>query len=142
MASFISRSAGQLTVFALFFGAWEIFVKALGVRPVILPAPSDVFWTIVKHWAYLVGHTWPTVVAICSGFLFAVLTGLVIAIGIAYSKWISDLTYAFLVAAQVLRAGALRLRRRNAAAASAGWRARHCRGRCAWRDRAPRPRPA
>jgi NitT/TauT family transport system permease protein len=98
----LSRSVGQIGVFVAFFVLWEILVDVMHIRPVILPAPSIIFVTIAKHWAYLLAHTWPTTIAVSVGFLFAALIGLIIAVGIAYSRWISDLTYPFLVAAQVL----------------------------------------
>jgi NitT/TauT family transport system permease protein len=96
------RTAGQIGVFLAFFALWELAVDALKVKPVILPPPSTIFVTIVKQWPYLMQHTWPTFLAVTLGFLFAVAAGFTIAIGIAYSRWISELTYPFLVAAQVL----------------------------------------
>ncbi len=98
----LSRTAGQIAVFLAFFVLWEFAVDALKIKPVILPPPSTILITIVKRWPYLMQQTWPTFVAVTGGFLFAVAGGFVIAIGIAYSKWVSELTYPFLVAAQVL----------------------------------------
>ena len=102
MLRHLSRTASQLAVFILFFLAWEILVDVLGVRPVILPAPTEIFVTIWKHRVYLLQHTWPTFLAVGGGFLFAAIAGFIIAIGIAYSRWISEVTYPFLIAAQVL----------------------------------------
>jgi NitT/TauT family transport system permease protein len=98
----LSRTLGQISVFLAFFAIWEVLVDALGIKPVILPAPSVIFVTIGKHWGYLMQHTWPTFLAIGGGFVFAAITGFAIAVGIAYSRWVSELTYPFLVAAQVL----------------------------------------
>jgi NitT/TauT family transport system permease protein len=98
----LSRTLGQVGVFAAFFLAWELLVDAFHIKPVILPAPSVVFVTIAHRWSYLLRETWPTFVAVGGGFLVAALSGFVIAVGIAYSRWISELTYPFLVAAQVL----------------------------------------
>ena len=102
MLKFLTRTAGQIGVFLVFFVAWEVFVDVMRVKPVILPAPSVVLATIAKHWVYLARETWPTFIAIAAGFLVAAAFGFVIAVGIAYSKWINELTYPFLVAAQVL----------------------------------------
>jgi NitT/TauT family transport system permease protein len=98
----LSRTAGQIGVFLAFFALWEALVDGFGIKPVILPAPSVIFVTIAKHWAYLAQHTWPTFLAVGGGFLVAAISGFVIAVGIAYSRWVSELTYPFLVAAQVL----------------------------------------
>jgi NitT/TauT family transport system permease protein len=102
MLKHVSRVASQTAVFAVFFLAWELIVDLLHVRPVILPSPSDVFISIWKHRTYLMIHTWPTFLAVAGGFIFAAIAGVLIAIGIAYSKWVSEVTYPFLVAAQVL----------------------------------------
>jgi NitT/TauT family transport system permease protein len=102
MLKHVSRVASQIAVFAVFFVAWELIVDLMHVRPVILPSPSEVFVSIWTHRAYLMMHTWPTFLAVGGGFLFAAIAGVLIAIGIAYSKWVSDVTYPFLVAAQVL----------------------------------------
>jgi NitT/TauT family transport system permease protein len=102
MLKHVSRVASQIAVFAVFFVAWELIVDLMHVRPVILPSPSEVFVSIWTHRAYLMMHTWPTFLAVGGGFLFAAIAGVLIAIGIAYSKWVSEVTYPFLVAAQVL----------------------------------------
>ena len=101
-ATRITRILGQIGIFALFFILWEALVDVLKIKPVILPAPSAIFLTIGKHWPYLLQNTWPTAYAIAIGFSLAVVFGVVIAIGIVYSRWVSELTYPFLVTAQVV----------------------------------------
>lgn len=102
IARALSRVAGQVGVFIAFFVFWELLVRILGVKPVILPAPTLIFAAMAKHWVYLLTNTWPTFVAVTGGFLIAAVFGFIIAVGIAYSRWVSELTYPFLVAAQVL----------------------------------------
>ena len=65
---YLSRVSGQIGVFVAFFLAWEVLVDILKIKPVILPAPSVIFLTIGKHWAYLMQHTWPTFLAIGGGY--------------------------------------------------------------------------
>lgn len=98
----LPRLIGQIGVFVAFFACWEVLVDLLQIKPVILPAPSLIFVTMAKHWSYLLVNTWPTLLAITGGFVAAAVLGFVIAIGIAYSRWVSEMTYPFLVAAQVL----------------------------------------
>jgi NitT/TauT family transport system permease protein len=93
---------GQALVFVTFMAAWEAAVLLLGIKEVILPTPTSTFATLWAQRAYFLKHTWPTVIAILSGFLLATVSGFVIAIGIAYSRWINQITYPFLVAAQVV----------------------------------------
>jgi NitT/TauT family transport system permease protein len=102
MGRFFARSAGQVSVFVGFFVLWEAAVDLLHVKPVILPPPSLIFRAIVHHWSYLLANSWPTLIAVTAGFALAALLGCIIAVGIAYSRWINDLTYPFLVVAQVL----------------------------------------
>src|SRR5262249_42533437 len=97
-----SLLVGQVFVFAAFFGLWELAVRLLNARPVILPAPSLVFAKIWEQRDMLLANTWPTTVAIALGFVAAVLSGFVLAVGISYSRAVRELTYPFLVAAQVL----------------------------------------
>jgi len=102
IARHVTRTLGQIAVFAAFFLFWEILVDVLHVKPVILPPPSLIFAAMVKHWSYLLANTWPTLFAVTGGFAVAAALGFVIAVGIAYSRWVSEMTYPFLVAAQVL----------------------------------------
>jgi NitT/TauT family transport system permease protein len=102
MLRFFTRTTGQAAVFVAFFVIWEVLVRLMHIKPVILPPPSLIFVAMEKHWSYLLINTWPTLLAITGGFAVAAVLGFVIAVGIAYSRWISDLTYPFLVAAQVL----------------------------------------
>ncbi|MDI3470543.1 MAG: Hydroxymethylpyrimidine ABC transporter, transmembrane component [Pseudolabrys sp.] len=102
MKNTLARIAGQIGVFFAFFALWELAVDLLHVKPVILPPPSMIFVSMVKHWLYLLQNSWPTFLAVSFGFGIAAVLGFVIAIGIAYSRWVSELTYPFLIAAQVI----------------------------------------
>jgi NitT/TauT family transport system permease protein len=97
-----SISAGQIMVFVLFFFVWEVLVRGLGIKPVILPPPSRIFEVGWENRTMLARNTWPTLLAISLGFFYAVVLGAAIAIAIAYSKVVRDLTYPFLVTAQIL----------------------------------------
>jgi NitT/TauT family transport system permease protein len=96
------RLGGQFGVFAAFFLAWEVLVRAADMKAVILPAPSLIFVTIYHQWRYLLAETWPTAYAIAAGFLIAAASGFAIAMAIAYLRWVSQLIYPFLIVAQVL----------------------------------------
>jgi NitT/TauT family transport system permease protein len=93
---------GQVLVFVAVFAAWEAAVHLLGMKAVILPPPTTTFATMWAKRAYLLHHTWPTVFAIAVGFGLAAVSGFVIAVAIAYSRVINELTYPLLVSAQVV----------------------------------------
>jgi NitT/TauT family transport system permease protein len=98
----LGGAVGQVFVFVAFFLVWEMLVHVLGMKAVILPPPTTTFGTMWAKRAYLLQHTWPTVIAISVGFLIAAVSGFAIAVAIAYSRRINEITYPFLVAAQVV----------------------------------------
>ncbi|MBA4790938.1 MAG: ABC transporter permease [Rhizobiales bacterium] len=98
----VSVTLGQIMVFVLFFAVWEGLVVFMAIKPVILPPPSRVAEVAWENRALLLKNTWPTFVAISLGFIYAVVSGFIIAVGIAYSRLIRELTYPFLVTAQIL----------------------------------------
>jgi len=97
-----SVAVGQILVFVVFFAVWEGLVDLLKIKPVILPPPSRIAVVAWENREMLLKNTWPTFLAISLGFLAAVASGFIIAVGIAYSRVVRDLTYPFLVAAQIL----------------------------------------
>lgn len=98
----VGVTVGQILVFLLFFAVWEGIVDFFHIKPVILPPPSRIAEVMWEQRALLLTNTWPTFVAISLGFIYAVVTGFVIAVGIAYSRIVRELTYPFLVTAQIL----------------------------------------
>lgn len=98
----IFKSGSQIGTFLAFFLLWEVIVRVLGIKPVILPAPSAIIESIYHNWPYLMEHAWPTLLSVVLGFVFATLAGFIIAVGIAYSRWISEVTYPFLITAQLI----------------------------------------
>jgi len=101
-AARIARIAGQIAVFVAFFAIWELLVRLTGIKAVILPPPSLIFTTIVLRSHYLLQESIPTAIAIAGGFMFAVVSGFIIAVGIAYSRLVNEVVYPFLIVSQVL----------------------------------------
>ncbi len=93
---------GQTMTFIAFFAAWELLVRWLHIKPVILPGPLTIVAEIWEHRAMLAANTWPTFVAIGLGFVYAFAVGFAIAVGMAFSKTVRELSYPFLVVAQIL----------------------------------------
>lgn len=98
----LTLMSGQIMTFVMFFVLWELVVRLLQIKPVILPAPSAIFEMIWEQRALLAKNTWPTFLAISLGFIYAILCGAVIAIAIAFSQVVREVTYPFLVVAQIL----------------------------------------
>ena len=52
--------------------AWELAVRLLGIRSIILPPPSAVFEVMVERYDLLLTHLWPSLYLTVLGFLLSV----------------------------------------------------------------------
>lgn len=86
----------------LMLAVWQAVVPLAGITEFVLPTP----WTIVKRifidWALLLQHTWITVLEVVFGFGIAVLTGVLTALAIFYSRVFERAVYPLLVALQTV----------------------------------------
>ena len=81
---------------------WEAFVHVSGVKPYILPAPTDILvamWNKLPRLAHAAAFT---VQPMLLGFLSAVVLGVLIALGIAFSRRIEGIVYPLLVFFQII----------------------------------------
>ncbi|MCY4190148.1 MAG: ABC transporter permease [Rhodospirillaceae bacterium] len=85
----------MLTGFCLI---WEAAVHAFDIKPFLLPAPSKVIADIVNQPLWYGMHTLQTLKETALGFALAVLVGLIMAIGIVFSRFVEQTLYTFLVA--------------------------------------------
>src|SRR3984893_5609589 len=82
--------------------AWEISVRALGIRSIILPPPSAVLETMAQHHDLLLAHLWPSLYLTVLGFLLSVIGGVIIAVLITYSQIVRKGFYPVIVVSQVV----------------------------------------
>jgi NitT/TauT family transport system permease protein len=83
--------------------AWELLVHALRVPRGVLPAPSAVLGLFGSEQARLVlENAVPTGLQAVAGFLAAALLGVAVAVAIAYSQWLKEAAYPYLIAFQVV----------------------------------------
>jgi NitT/TauT family transport system permease protein len=82
--------------------AWEVIVRAMGIRSIILPPPSEVFATMFARYDLLWAHLWPTLYLTVLGFLLAVVGGILVAIVITYSDILRRGFYPVIVVSQVI----------------------------------------
>jgi NitT/TauT family transport system permease protein len=91
------------TVFMLFgIVAWEVIVKLMDIRSIILPPPSEVAIVAFARFDLLMTHLWPTLYLTVLGFLLAVVGGVLVAIAITYSDVIRRGFYPIIVVSQVI----------------------------------------
>ena len=97
------NAALPIGVAALALGAWELAVRVLDVPPVLLPPPSRVLAVYAgPDGARLLENALPTGVQTVSGFAFAALLGVLVAIAITYSQALKEAVHPYLVAFQVI----------------------------------------
>lgn len=91
------------TVFMLgFLVVWEAAVDLFKVRPIILPAPSQVALALVQRWDVLFAHLLPTLWLTVLGFALSVVGGIAVAILVTYSEVLRKGLYPIIVVTQVV----------------------------------------
>ena len=91
-----------ILVTTLILLAWEISVRALGVRSIILPSPSAVIETMAQRRDLLLTHLWPSLYLTVLGFLLSVVGGIFVAVLITYSAIVRKGFYPVIVVSQVI----------------------------------------
>jgi NitT/TauT family transport system permease protein len=101
LSDFLDRFAVLIALVALLF-LWELAVD-LGRIPVfVLPAPSNIWASIVKNWSALLAHSWVTLLETLAGFGLSVVIGIPLAFFIVYSRIFDRIIYPMLVASQAV----------------------------------------
>lgn len=80
------------------FVAWEVLVRALTVKPVVLPPPSAVLAELLRELGWYMNHAWYTLLVTLGGFALAVVLGVALAVLIVESALLEKSIYALIVA--------------------------------------------
>jgi len=88
--------------FAGFLLAWEVFVIISGIKPYILPAPTHILAAMWAKFPRLASAAAFTVQPMLLGYLLAVVLGVLMALGIAFSRRIEGVVYPLLVFFQII----------------------------------------
>ena len=97
----IAEYALPVVVFMAALGLWEWIIRAYGIEPYILPAPSLIFATLIKDWETLSQSLLVTLTITAQGLFAAVAGGVGLALLFAQSKWIERSIFPFAVVMQV-----------------------------------------
>jgi NitT/TauT family transport system permease protein len=101
LSDLLDRFAVLIALVALLL-IWELAVD-LGRIPVfVLPAPSNIWASIVKNWSALLAHSWVTLLETLAGFGLSVAIGIPLAFFIVYSRIFDRVIYPMLVASQAV----------------------------------------
>ena len=77
--------------------AWEVAVRAMGIKPVLLPAPSLIWAEFISAPTFYLSHAWYTLLITLGGFLVAVIVGVALAVVIVESRLLESTIYALIV---------------------------------------------
>lgn len=91
------KSLRFVIVLAASVGLWQLLVNVLHLPSIILPTPVSVFREFMDEPSWVFVHSYYTLLATLIGFGLAVVIGVLIAIGIVYSKALEETVYAALV---------------------------------------------
>src|SRR5215472_3758719 len=91
-----------ILITALILLAWEVSVRALGIRSIILPPPSAVFEAMAERHDLLLTHLWPSLYLTILGFALSVVGGIFVAVLITYSEIVRTGLYPIIVVSQVI----------------------------------------
>jgi NitT/TauT family transport system permease protein len=81
---------------------WEIAVRALEIRSIILPPPSEIIETVVSRRDLLFAQLWPSLYLTVLGFALSVVGGILVAILVTYSSIMRKGFYPVIVVSQVI----------------------------------------
>lgn len=81
---------------------WEVAVRTMGVRSIVLPPPTEIFEAIISRWDLLLSHLWPSLYLTILGFALSVVGGVLVAIAITYSTILRKGFYPVIVVSQVI----------------------------------------
>ncbi|MGE3066211.1 MAG: ABC transporter permease [Hyphomicrobiaceae bacterium] len=85
-------------VIVAFLVVWEVLVRAFNTSPLILPAPSAIALSFWETPSVFLRHLLFTMLTTFAGFGSAVVIGILLAIGIVYSRFLERTVYTLLVA--------------------------------------------
>lgn len=83
---------------AFFVLMWEVLVRLLHVRPIMLPPPSIVFLELWAERGWYLDHAWYTLLTTLAGFVLAVVVGVAIAVLLVSSRWFESAVYPLIIA--------------------------------------------
>jgi NitT/TauT family transport system permease protein len=102
LVAWLRRRGSALAIFVLLFVAWEIAVRAAGIKEYLLPAPSRVWTEFWKRHDIVAGGAWVTAQEILAGYTLAVVVSIPLALAVAYSRFMEQAVYPVIVFLQII----------------------------------------
>jgi NitT/TauT family transport system permease protein len=90
-----------IVVLAAGLGLWELVVRVFDIQPVVLPAPSAIFATLIRDWDLLSRSLLTTLLTTLEGFVAAAVVGVALGLLFNLSKWLEYSLFPYAVVLQV-----------------------------------------
>lgn len=97
----LDRSAVVLTLAGVLI-VWEAAADLAGIPSYVLPAPSQIWISILNNLEPLLGNSWVTLLETLAGFGLSLAIGIPLALLIVYSRIFDRVLYPLLVASQAI----------------------------------------
>lgn len=94
VSSILAGLASSLVLLVL----WEVLARASGIRPIVLPLPSQVLLELGAEWRWYLGHAGYTTMTTLAGFALSVVGGVLIGTAVASSRRCERFVYPLVVA--------------------------------------------
>lgn len=91
------RVLNIVILLAVLLLGWELFVWLGDIKPFLLPAPSAVLRALESKPMWYLYHTYYTLLETLLGFGLAVVLGVIMAVGVVYSRLVEQTLYTLLV---------------------------------------------
>ncbi|MBW5447919.1 ABC transporter permease subunit [Cohnella sp. CFH 77786] len=88
--------------FAVFVGGWELFCRLAGIKPYLLPKPSDIVHAAAENAPNLWVSVYTTISEAVLGFLISIVLGVGFAVLLASSKLIERSVYPYAIIMQTI----------------------------------------
>jgi NitT/TauT family transport system permease protein len=87
---------------ASFLLFWELAVRLLHIPVLVLPAPSEIGAEGYRRFGLYFGHSWVTLYETVLGFFLAAVIGVILSVGIVYSRVLKSAIFPLIVALQIV----------------------------------------
>jgi NitT/TauT family transport system permease protein len=91
------RALNGLILFAVLLIVWEAAVRVSGIKPFLLPAPTAVAAQLAAKPGWYLHHAYYTLYETLLGFALAVTVGVLMAVGVVYSRFVERTLFMLLV---------------------------------------------
>ena len=96
------RLGPPLVLVGILLAVWELYARASGVSPFVLPAPTDVLGALWNARADAIRHTIPTAIETAAGFTLSILGATMVAIALDRVAWARQAVEPLLVGSQTI----------------------------------------